>query len=306
MKMRIRRNQVTKKRELAVISQKNEELNHRKASWIEDNKEALFLSALIDTAAGQNKNIMQYDIDGLMSLKSYVKKNTLSKSSFVNMLTDMACVYGLCTTGEGKQSWQESLVFSIENVYVNADTRLRFVFVPFDGIPYSIDNSPLSFLRFLSNTRKIKFETPNDLALAQGLAKYVFDEENVFSYNTFRKFLKRECDIEVKADGTISVVGHKRYCVERLSTNDKFYIDEGQRVCIGRGSKCELRFLGNQQLSRSHAAIKVNGGIVTVTDLGSVNGTFVNGRRLQPHQDGTIQLNQRFMLDAEEVEVKYT
>lgn len=37
-------------------------------------------------------------------------------------------------------------------------------------------------------------------------------------------------------------------------------------------------------VSRLHASIKLSGGQVTVTDLGSVNGTRVNGKKILPNQ----------------------
>lgn len=46
---------------------------------------------------------------------------------------------------------------------------------------------------------------------------------------------------------------------------------------IGRGSECELR-LEDTGVSRRHAEIRVDGECVTVTDLGSTNGTAVNGK----------------------------
>ena len=37
-------------------------------------------------------------------------------------------------------------------------------------------------------------------------------------------------------------------------------------------------------VSRLHAKIKINGSIITVIDLGSVNGTRVNGKKIAPDQ----------------------
>jgi pSer/pThr/pTyr-binding forkhead associated (FHA) protein len=48
---------------------------------------------------------------------------------------------------------------------------------------------------------------------------------------------------------------------------------------IGRGADCDLR-LRVSAVSRHHCLLRSRGGDVTVTDLGSANGTFVNGQRL--------------------------
>lgn len=41
-------------------------------------------------------------------------------------------------------------------------------------------------------------------------------------------------------------------------------------------------------VSRLHASIKIEEDLVTVTDMGSANGTWVNGSRLLPNQSQTI------------------
>ena len=48
---------------------------------------------------------------------------------------------------------------------------------------------------------------------------------------------------------------------------------------IGRLPECNLR-IESKALSRRHAQIDVKDGSVTVKDLGSTNGTFVNGEVL--------------------------
>lgn len=52
---------------------------------------------------------------------------------------------------------------------------------------------------------------------------------------------------------------------------------------IGRGDHCDM-VIANQHVSRAHAEVMADGATVVVRDLGSSNGTFVNGRRIQQHQ----------------------
>ncbi len=56
-------------------------------------------------------------------------------------------------------------------------------------------------------------------------------------------------------------------------------VPEGQFV-IGRSSKCQLS-IDDPLISRQHAVISVQGGLVEVQDLGSRNGVLLNGKRIK-------------------------
>jgi ABC-type multidrug transport system ATPase subunit/pSer/pThr/pTyr-binding forkhead associated (FHA) protein len=63
----------------------------------------------------------------------------------------------------------------------------------------------------------------------------------------------------------------------------------GKRLLtVGRNPDCDV-FLGHNSISRNHATIEKKGANEFVlTDLGSLNGTYVNGRRV----NGTMKVNQ--------------
>jgi hypothetical protein len=53
----------------------------------------------------------------------------------------------------------------------------------------------------------------------------------------------------------------------------------GAPIHIGRGAECEL-VLRDSRVSRRHARLVARGGVLILTDLGSTNGTIVNGHRV--------------------------
>jgi len=61
------------------------------------------------------------------------------------------------------------------------------------------------------------------------------------------------------------------------------------RNVIGRGTEADIR-LPDTGVSRKHVDVVLEGGVATVEDLGSTNGTLVNGRRIsrQALADGDV------------------
>ncbi|MDK3255115.1 FhaA domain-containing protein [Blastococcus capsensis] len=61
------------------------------------------------------------------------------------------------------------------------------------------------------------------------------------------------------------------------------------RNVIGRGTEADIR-LPDTGVSRKHVDVVLDGDVATVEDLGSTNGTLVNGRRVtrQPLSDGDV------------------
>jgi hypothetical protein len=65
------------------------------------------------------------------------------------------------------------------------------------------------------------------------------------------------------------------------TTNQRFDLRQGSNV-IGRGSESDLQLL-DQGVSRRHVDIQYDGRRATVYDLGSTNGTTVNGHEVGSH-----------------------
>jgi hypothetical protein len=75
--------------------------------------------------------------------------------------------------------------------------------------------------------------------------------------------------------------------VEGPSPGKRFFLEQAE-LTIGRDETCDL-VIPERQVSRQHARIRHEGGRHILEDLGSKNGTFVNGSEVvEPHplQDG--------------------
>jgi pSer/pThr/pTyr-binding forkhead associated (FHA) protein len=60
----------------------------------------------------------------------------------------------------------------------------------------------------------------------------------------------------------------------------RFPLDEGDELMVGVAARCSVR-LSAPDVSRAHALLTNRNGKTIVVDLGSTNGTFVNGKRVK-------------------------
>ena len=75
----------------------------------------------------------------------------------------------------------------------------------------------------------------------------------------------------------------RRYLSSRVATKaTKFELEDGM-MGLGRDSS-NLIQVHDTEVSRRHAEIRREGDAYTVVDLGSSNGTFVNGERVEQHE----------------------
>jgi two-component system cell cycle response regulator len=75
----------------------------------------------------------------------------------------------------------------------------------------------------------------------------------------------------------------------------EMYKIEGDRTIIGRSGKAQVRLI-DDGISREHAEILIEGGQVVLHDLGSTNGTFCNG----------IKVDRRPLVDGDKILVGST
>jgi hypothetical protein len=65
----------------------------------------------------------------------------------------------------------------------------------------------------------------------------------------------------------------------RIGKGEGINLSENEQLYLGRGEGCEI-MVDSLGVSRQHARIAVRNGVVTIEDLDSRNGTYVNGKRI--------------------------
>lgn len=87
--------------------------------------------------------------------------------------------------------------------------------------------------------------------------------------------------------------------LERTRDGARYRISGAATSVLGRSSSCDVKIDGNSNVSRAHAQVRRVGASFEVVDLGSSNGTFVQGRRLSKGQAATVALGEAFELADE-------
>ncbi|MBU4261573.1 MAG: FHA domain-containing protein [Proteobacteria bacterium] len=82
----------------------------------------------------------------------------------------------------------------------------------------------------------------------------------------------------------------------------QFAIEDGERLVIGRSSEADV-VVDNTAISRKHTALERRNGVYFLEDLGSLNGTMVNGKKIdscvQLFDDDVVEVGKFLLLPAE-------
>ncbi len=92
------------------------------------------------------------------------------------------------------------------------------------------------------------------------------------------------------------IVNNKRSSVRRLIIRES--------ALIGRNEKCDIRVISSE-ISREHCRVEVDDSELIIIDLGSTNGTFVDGVRIEAHREVPVAPQSRIQIGPATFLVNY-
>lgn len=106
--------------------------------------------------------------------------------------------------------------------------------------------------------------------------------------------------------GETTVLGGNQatgFALIRKSNNERITINKPEFVIGKERRRVDYCIANNNSVSRTHAKLRVRGGVCYIADLGSTNCTFVNGVKLSPNQEVALKKGDKIKISDEEFEI---
>ncbi len=71
-------------------------------------------------------------------------------------------------------------------------------------------------------------------------------------------------------------------------------------ITVGRGESCDI-VISHAHISKEHLYLIIEKYKVKVIDLGSTNGTYIDGQKLEPHKKYALQAGQQLIIGSEDI-----
>lgn len=268
------------------------------------------------TVGGLEKTKSMYSVDTAVSLASMFSEKGTDEEEIRKLFYS---IDGLQAASTEYLINKNHIMLDPEFIFVNGDiTKAKYIFNPFQEKDfmksckkltinilgnyfngYSI-KSEIFRERMIKETQKPSFNPRNILA---SWDKFEAEESHLEKKPTppvqeklikqpelFIKLRKHFStrDIEEEKTGIIAQKGHGAFLTGICSIDTKIpVIKEG--ITIGRGLLQKEYGLYNGSIGKSHARVYEQDGNIYVSDLGSRNGTYLNGERIEKRKAEKIE-----------------
>lgn len=300
MRLRFARDRKTQRRLLLLRTQGAEAIDPRMQRWLEEHGGTTPICGVARVVRGRRSAEVRLDVEGLTSLRGYLRHVAIDTCAMLQMLQDLVEAISLCVNGGFRY---DALLYDARYVFVDGNGRLWFVLAPFCGTSFVAANSPLALLQVMGDAKRLRVRDVNAAALCERMGRYAESQAGVFSLNRLRAFVRAETSSSPVGSEDTRIGASSKSCdakdgfvLRDMSTGTRYPLLGDMANRVGRGEMCEVRVKGHSALSRVHASVCVRNRRVVVHDLGSTNGTYVQGVRVMPQTEVEVGMGEEFFL----------
>lgn len=275
---------------LEVRLHRRESVSASLLDWLQTSSNSV-LVPLVQPSDAMPTRVLRYDISGFDVLHGVLRKQGITGSELCPMLCDLIAALDVRTEHASRPL---ELLFEPKHVFVNDAFRLRFVCLPLDASLREIDRGPLALLSALSSQRTSLLQDPNDVAAHERLARFLKVQDGVLSSRELQAFVQKE--YERPMAGADATDAHGEPVLRALDYSLSFPLEYGRIYLVGRDGRCDIRLDSWQRISRVHARLRCDRNGAYVVDERSMNGVYVEGRRISSHCEEHLAFNQVFSL----------
>lgn len=291
MKIRMRRHKGSGMRELYVVTRRHERVYAARILRLATADSPYLVPLSHEPVTRRGKTTLRFDITGLTSARRRTKGRDVSVTRVMRLCMSLCDVLTWCVRAGLPAT---ALLFDARYVFVDDAGGLKVVYVPTDGRDEDPSQSVLGLLASWDEVARKHAAGPEQTWLADQLHAFVLDADGVFSLNRFRTFV---AGMRQRAgDGEVG------WQLVHEASGTRFEVPDDRRCVIGRAATCDLH-VHWPKVSRSHAVVWCAHGCVSVMDLGSRNGTLVQGRRIEARVPARLRDGEALTLANETLRV---
>lgn len=197
-----------------------------------------------------------------------------------------------------------SYLFDLQNAFSRGDIKTLSDIKKWLGIVNGVESMEREDFESISEMRmtqeKISAQTKAESLFADGVSELGNTATELKNAEpSFGSTMPDIINDLNRSDQTILIQEGQGDILVRTRTGEEYGLSRASCI-LGSGVQADITIQDNKTISRQHARLFLNGGFYFIEDMGSTNGTTVNGELLREREPYKLENMSRIMLSDEE------
>ncbi len=277
-------------------TQNRTEGDNNSLKYNKDMEDNLFDQGKLDRTNNIFKSINNYDINDTVDEKEVL---SYSKKSYIITAISIVIIMAIFLV-----MFQSKLLYNSFGTKIDLIKLLCFVIVITCGevlLLSKLFNKDSKIIRIMPNETTNYYNSNKDITFKTGdigthNQAIAFNSGDIGTHNQEEIYETQilqnseeyeEFETEILYDLSSN---EDEFYLEPADENEKIYIDRSPFI-VGKNWEGVNYRISDASVSRFHARLSVSDDIISVTDLGSLNGTYINGIKLKEHTSHSLSVN---------------